>query len=92
VIVKTSWSLALQDSTNSNYSVKRERLYKKRCMDSFDSQAGPCPALQGGESHNPGVVCQKEKKNNEEEIWQDMALSLYPSSRFRETLFKKVGK
>jgi tetratricopeptide (TPR) repeat protein len=34
------------------------------------------------------VVCQKEKKTDEERIWQGKALALYPSNRFRETLLK----
>jgi hypothetical protein len=34
------------------------------------------------------VVSQKEKKNDEERIWQGMALALYPTNRFRETLLR----
>jgi tetratricopeptide (TPR) repeat protein len=35
------------------------------------------------------VVCQKEKKTGEAAIWQDRALALYPTNRFKETLLKK---
>jgi tetratricopeptide (TPR) repeat protein len=38
------------------------------------------------------VVCQKEKKTDEERIWQERALALYPTNRFRETLLRKAGK
>jgi tetratricopeptide (TPR) repeat protein len=38
------------------------------------------------------VVCQKEKKTDEERIWQERALALYPSNRFRETLLRKAEK
>jgi tetratricopeptide (TPR) repeat protein len=38
------------------------------------------------------IVCQKERNSSEEEIWQTMALSLYPGNRFRETLFKQSKK
>jgi tetratricopeptide (TPR) repeat protein len=38
------------------------------------------------------VVCQKEKKNGEERIWQEKALALYPSNRFRETLLRQAAK
>jgi tetratricopeptide (TPR) repeat protein len=34
------------------------------------------------------VVCQKEKKIDEERIWQGKAIALYPTNRFRETLLK----
>jgi tetratricopeptide (TPR) repeat protein len=34
------------------------------------------------------VVCQKEKKTDEERIWQGKVLALYPSNRFRETLIR----
>jgi tetratricopeptide (TPR) repeat protein len=34
------------------------------------------------------VVSQKEKKNDEERIWQRRALALYPTNRFRETLLR----
>jgi hypothetical protein len=32
------------------------------------------------------AVCQKEKKNDEEGIWQRKALALYSTNRFREAL------
>jgi hypothetical protein len=38
------------------------------------------------------VVSQKEKKNEEEEIWQERALALYPTNRFKETLLRQAGK
>jgi hypothetical protein len=38
------------------------------------------------------VVCQKEKKTDEERIWQGKAFALYPTNRFRETLLKQAGK
>jgi hypothetical protein len=38
------------------------------------------------------VVSQKEKKNDEERIWQGRALALYPTNRFRETLLRQTGK
>jgi tetratricopeptide (TPR) repeat protein len=38
------------------------------------------------------AVCQKEKKNGEERLWQERALTLYPDNRFRETLFRSTGK
>jgi tetratricopeptide (TPR) repeat protein len=34
------------------------------------------------------VVCQREKKNSDEGIWQERALALYPGNRFRETLLR----
>jgi tetratricopeptide (TPR) repeat protein len=34
------------------------------------------------------LVCQKEKKTDEEKMWQERALALYPANRFRETLLK----
>jgi tetratricopeptide (TPR) repeat protein len=34
------------------------------------------------------VVSQKEKKTEEERIWQGRALALYPTNRFRETLLR----
>jgi tetratricopeptide (TPR) repeat protein len=34
------------------------------------------------------LVCQKEKKTDEEKIWQGGALALYPANRFRETLLR----
>jgi tetratricopeptide (TPR) repeat protein len=38
------------------------------------------------------AVCQKEKKPDEERIWQGKALALYPTNRFRETLLRSIGK
>jgi tetratricopeptide (TPR) repeat protein len=38
------------------------------------------------------VVCQNEKKTDEERIWEEKALALYSTNRFRETLLRQEAK
>jgi hypothetical protein len=33
-----------------------------------------------------------KEKTDEERIWQEKALALYPTNRFRETLIRQAGK
>jgi tetratricopeptide (TPR) repeat protein len=38
------------------------------------------------------LICEHEKKPDEERIWQGRTLALYPTNRFRETLLRQMGK